>query len=142
MSLLDEQDLDQLWEDIGDNYLAWVWARDHSNPPKGDSTSQHFELHRKFIVYSYDERKWMLENNIPHDSSEQDLFFAFIPGSFSEFRDFVNRISEFDFDGKPHLITKPFTDLSTAPPILHNLFQVGGWEDIKGKAYGFYTRSN
>lgn len=142
MSLLDEQDLDQLWEDIGDNYLAWVWARDHSIRPEGELTGQHLELRNKFIQYSYREREWMTENNIPHAPIEPYTFLVFIPGSFSEFKEFVKCSPDRRFEEKPHLVTEPATDLSTAPPILHDLFRVGGYEDIKGKAYGFYTRSN
>lgn len=138
MSLLDEQDLDQLWEDIGDNYLAWVWACDHSIFER-DCSGQYLKMMTKHIFYSADERKWMKENNIWCMPFEAYTFLAFIPGSFSEFRDYVNHNNA---KRKPYLITKPLTDLSTAPPILHDLFRVGGYEDIKGKAYGFYTRSN
>lgn len=142
MSLLDEKDLDELWDIYPTQYAAYNWILENSEiVGRSDST---LVLHSRLIQYTPEEREWMRKNNIDYEPAEMFAFWAFNVLSndgFMKFRQVIKNV-ESGVLKDIYLITKPFTKREDIPEILHKWFIVTGWHDIKGKAYGFYTGRN
>lgn len=142
MSLLDEKDLDELWDIYPTQYAAYNWILENSEiAGRSDST---LVLQSRLIQYTPEEREWMRKNNIDYAPYEMFAFWAFNVLSndgFMKFRQVIKNV-ESGVLKDIYLITKPFTKHEDIPEILHKWFIVTGWHDIKGKAYGFYTGRN
>ena len=142
MSLLDEKDLDELWDIYPTQYAAYNWILENTEiMTRSDNT---LVLHSKVIQYTPEEREWMRKNNIDYAPYEMFAFWAFniLPNDgFMKFRQVIKNV-ESGVLKDIYLITKPFTKHEDIPEILHKWFIVTGWHDIKGKAYGFYTGRN
>lgn len=142
MSLLDEKDLDELWDIYPTQYAAYNWILENSEiVGRSDST---LVLQSRLIQYTPEEREWMRKNNIDYAPYEMFAFWAFniLPnGGFMKFRQVIKNV-ESGVLKDIYLITKPFIKREDIPEILHKWFIVTGWHDIKGKAYGFYTGRN
>ena len=142
MSLLDEKDLDELWDIYPTQYAAYNWILENSEiAGRSDST---LVLQSRLIQYTPEEREWMRKNNIDYAPYEMFAFWAFniLPNDgFMKFRQVIKNV-ESGVLKDIYLITKPFIKREDIPEILHKWFIVTGWDDIKGKAYGFYTGRN
>lgn len=142
MSLLDEKDLDELWDIYPTQYAAYNWILENSEiVGRSDST---LVLQSRLIQYTPEEREWMRKNNIDYAPYEMFAFWAFniLPNDgFMKFRQVIKNV-ESGVLKDIYLITKPFTKHEDIPEILHKWFIVTGWHDIKGKAYGFYIGRN
>ena len=140
MSLLDEQDLDQLWDSYSTQYTAYNWLLENTEIiGRSDNT---LVLHSRLIQYTSEEREWLRKNNIDYAPVEMFVFWTFNillgDDGFIKFREVIKNV-ELGVLKDIYLITKPFTKREDIPEILYKWFIVTGWHDIKGKAYGFYT---
>lgn len=139
MSLLDEKDLDEIWDIYLAQYAAYNWILKNTEIiGRSDNT---LVPHSRLIQYTPEEREWMQKNNIDYAPVEMFAFWAFniLPeDGFMKFREVIVAIESKALKDI-YLITKPFTKREDIPEILYKWFIVTGWHDIKGKAYGFYT---
>lgn len=141
MSLLDEKDLDELWDTFPAQYAAYNWILENTEI-RGRSDIYALVCQTQMVQYTPEEREWMRKNDIDYAPFEMFSFLAFniIPkDGFMKFRQ-VTKDIESGAIRDIYLIIKSFVKHEDIPEILHKWFIVTEWHNIKGKARGFYTR--
>ena len=139
MSLLDEQDLDELVDNFEDIW-TYNWCVRNAEFVTKDKIKYDLELMNKHIAYTSDERDWMSAQGIEHMPLEMFPFISFVITTQERLMSFLaNQMSD-SRECDVYLIVKPDTDLdsNSIPPRLKESFIITTHNKLRGKADGFY----
>lgn len=143
MSLLDEQDLDELVDNF-DDIWTYKWCVRNATNIKESTHKYDLEVSCKHIAYTHDERDWMSAQGIEHLPFESVACISFIITTQERLMTFLRHQMSDSRVCDVYLIVKPDTDLDSdpIPPRLKESFIITTHDKIRGKAYGFYTGRN
>lgn len=139
MSLLDERDLDSLWDEFAELYEVFGWCKSHLVTDR--IIKQDLILTSKAIAYSSNERNWLQANGLWEGPIEMFYFFVVNVSDFKSFKKLVRKIKIGELNNI-YLIIPKHIDIVDVPQLLRDVFKVTYDKDIRGKADGFYTGRN
>lgn len=139
MSLLDEQDLDELVDNF-DDIWTYKWCVRNATNIKESTHKYDLELWNKNITYTRDEIDWMDAQGIEHLPWDSVSFISFIITTQERLMLFLRNQMSDSRACNVYLIVKPDTDLdsNSIPPRLKESFIITTHDKIRGKADGFY----
>lgn len=139
MSLLDEKDLDELWDEYAGLYDVFDWCKSHLVTDR--VIKQDLIMKSKAIAYDSNERNWLQANGLWEGPIEMFYFYVANVSDFKSFKKLVGKIKIGEMNNI-YLIIPKHIDITNVPQLLRNVFKVTYDKDIRGKADGFYTGRN
>lgn len=136
MSLLDEKDLDELWDEFAELHEVFGWCKSHLVTDR--VIKQDLILKSRAIAYDSNERNWLQSNGLWEGPIEMFYFYVANVSDFKSFKKLVRKIKIGEMDNI-YLIIPKHIDIANVPQLLRDVFKVTYDKDIRGKADGFYT---